>query len=212
MGKWKVNTHAHLFKDITGQRFGSLTVLHFTKRLDIKDSHSHWVCKCDCGKEVTVSGRYLRDGRTVSCGCVRTARVIKMSTTHGQYHTREYHSWASAKSRCFIQSDKKYPDYGGRGITMCAEWHASFQAFIDYMGPRPERSSLDRINNDGNYEPGNCRWATKTTQVRNRRKTIRVIHEGQVISLPELAEIKGVKYDSLKSVFYNHPERFTVPE
>lgn len=199
MGKWKTNTHGHLFKDITGQRFGSLTVLHLTKRLDIKDGHSHWACRCECGKEVVVSGRYLRAGRTISCGCVRTERIRKMSTTHGWKHTPEYNSWQRAKARCFLKSDRKYSDYGGRGITMCPEWTASFQAFIDYMGPRPKDTSLDRINNNGNYEPGNCRWATRTEQVRNRRKTIFLTHDGLTLSMPEWAERLGIKYDTLKA-------------
>lgn len=135
-----------------------------------------------------------------------------MLTKHGQAGSIEYHSWQSAKSRCFNPNDKHYPDYGARGIAMCVKWKDSFQAFIEDMGPRPTKAhTLDRIDNDGDYEPTNCRWATKDVQANNRRVTIMIVHQGQVIPLSRLAALMGVGYHTLKAKFYKHPELFQRP-
>lgn len=117
--------------------------------------------------------------------------------THGMSCTPEFNSWASAKGRCTNPRDRAYPDYGGRGITMAPEWKADFAAFLRDMGPRPPGSSLDRIDNDGPYAPGNCRWATRVQQARNKRRSVFVDHDGQRLPLKEFAALMGVGYTRL---------------
>lgn len=163
-------------KNIAGRRFGRLTVLRpTTKRQDRKVV---WLCLCDCGKEVEVSGKDMRQGNTRSCGCLhrdlRPEVMRKAMRTHGcavhGQETRAWRSWHAAKMRCFNPNDPAYARYGGRGITMCARWRDSFENFLADMGERPEDRTLDRFpDNDGNYEPGNCRWATRKQQTANRR-------------------------------------------
>ena len=148
-------------KNITGQRFGRLVVLEPRERGEKKTSQ-HWFCQCDCGKTTITRGTDLRLGRTRSCGCLR------LRTTHGGYSTRAWLSWHMMRQRCQIPSNPDYPNYGGRGITVCDRWD-KFENFFADMGERPEGLTLDRINNDGNYEPTNCRWATLSEQRLNQR-------------------------------------------
>lgn len=113
---------------------------------------------------------------------------------HGMKNTPEYKTWAEAKRRCHNPDCAAYKDYGARGITMCEEWRTNFQAFFDYIGPRPTGHEIDRIDNDKGYQPGNGRWATKKENVRNRRVSVRVEYEGSLISLKEYSERKGIAY------------------
>lgn len=148
--------------DITNQRFGRL-VAH---RLVENDKRgAFWYCTCDCGGDTTVNGNILRSGRTLSCGCLQKEVTAAQFTTHGLSHSPEYKIWNSMIQRC--QSD--HPNYGARGILVCDKWQNSFEAFYQDVGPRPDESyTLDRRDNDGNYEPGNCRWADRTTQTLNQ--------------------------------------------
>ena len=160
--------------DLTGQRFSRLVALGNTM---LTSSGSFiWQCKCDCGRLKMVSARNLKQGQTQSCGCLQGDLIRKRGAiTHG-HHTGgpspTYRSWVAAKSRCFNPNLDHYRYYGGRGITMCQEWVDSFEAFLRDMGPRPEGLTLDRIENDGNYEPENCRWATIQQQNNNQRGRI----------------------------------------
>jgi len=156
--------------DITGQRFGRLRVL---KPIEQRYRRYYWLCQCDCGQETTVDGIKLRNGNTRSCGCFRNETTVSRTLTHGHSKrkgwTQEYRSWTKIFQRCYNPKCKNFHDYGGRGITVCERW-LQFENFIADMGNKPTpKHSLDRINNDGNYEPGNCRWATHTEQMRNRR-------------------------------------------
>lgn len=157
--------------DLTGQKFGMLLVLERTKN---KGEKVAWKCKCDCGNTTIATSSDLKQGNTKSCGCLNHKPC---NLRHGHCYNSVYKTYCNMKTRCFNKNDIRYKDYGGRGITVCEEWKNSFQAFYDYVSKLPHFNekgySLDRINNDGNYEPDNVRWATAKTQANNRRNSKR---------------------------------------
>jgi hypothetical protein len=159
------------FIDLTGQKTGLLTA---RKRVD-SDKHGKvkWECLCDCGNTVDVIASRFNTGKTRSCGCLRVLRTIQRCTTHGDanhhHRTAEYRAWLGMKARCFKPTTTEYHRYGGRGITVCERWKTSFKSFLQDLGRKPsKRHSLDRFDNDGDYEPGNCRWATRKQQNKNK--------------------------------------------
>lgn len=156
------------FIDEAGNRYGRLLVVGTARSNQFVGRR--WFCRCDCGKSIIVRGPHLRNGNTVSCGC-RSAECLEMRTTLGGLSdTVEYRTWEEAKRRCENRNFPQYGDYGGRGIRMCREWRSNFLLFYEALGPRPSnKHSLERINNDKGYEPGNCRWATKDVQDNNKR-------------------------------------------
>lgn len=165
-----------LSKKITvGKKFNNLTMVKYTGNI-IKGKK---IClfKCDCGKFVEIISSSAVSGNTKSCGCRKIASTIRTMTTHGNTKNRnktsEYSAWEGMRRRCLIKNRKDYRHYGGRGIKICKRWD-KFENFIKDMGPRPTGTSLDRIDNNGNYEPSNCRWATKIEQMSNTRKTIKI--------------------------------------
>jgi hypothetical protein len=188
---------AHNFKNITGQRFGRLIAIELAGK-----DHSKkplWRCHCDCGNEPVIRGESLRSGHYVSCGCYRAEHGI-FSRTHGKTGTRTYDIWCGLITRCTNPNDHAYPQYGGRGIKMYEQWRHSFAAFYADMGDAPSNShSLDRINNDGDYEPANCRWATRTEQNRNRRQGLTLTFHGETLPMAEWAERLGISYHTLYS-------------
>lgn len=177
--------------DMTGQRHGRLTVVH---RIPAK-GQARWLCRCDCGQETTVRGSELREGKTLSCGCWRRERVRRASTTHGHAPrgapTATYRTWTAMQRRCRDTRDVHWPQYGGRGIRVCDRW-MDYAAFLADMGERPTGLTLDRIDNDRDYAPDNCRWATGSQQSNNTRLTHLMTHDGRTQSLSAWARELGL--------------------
>lgn len=171
--------------DLSDQRFGRLVVV---KRAENNYGRTRWLTRCDCGREKEVAALHLRQGKIVSCGCARRERGKALGNgnlRHGGRRTAEYRSYAMMRDRCLNESSKSYPDYGGRGITICERWLSSFQNFLADMGNRPDGTSLDRIDNERGYEPENCRWASRSEQARNTRTTRHVTINGVTKPLRE---------------------------
>ncbi len=186
-----------IMKDITGIRYNRLVALRAGKRVI---GGIMWEFQCDCGGKKYIRSNHVKSGRVKSCGCWNIEALVDRSTTHGLAGSPTYRSWQHLKERCTNPSDINYHRYGGRGITFCERWNV-FENFLEDMGEKPEGLQIDRIDNDGNYEPGNCRWVTGTENIRNASGTklnteaVKVIkyalkHLG--ISKAKLAEIHKV--------------------
>ncbi len=179
--------------NLLGQRFGRLTVI---SESEARSLHRAWLCVCDCGETTVALQSNLRRGHTQSCGCLAS----ELGSTHGASKTPEYRAYINMMSRCYNPKTPLFNRYGGRGISVCAKWRVSFESFAADMGPRPSpKHSLDRVDCNGNYEPGNCRWATQKQQCRNLTNNRIVEFAGEKMTLAEAVEKLGVKYTTVLS-------------
>lgn len=178
-------------KDLSGMTFSRWTVISLAGRT--KHGAITWLCRCQCGIERDVSGNSLRMGKSLSCGCLTLEVNLQRIVTHGLHDSREYQTWADMKARCINANHACYADYGGRGIAVCERW-LTFENFYADMGPRPSKKhSLDRKNNDGDYCPGNCRWATKREQSANTRRNHLIAANGETLPVEEWARRLGCR-------------------
>lgn len=196
------------FIDLTGQRFGRLTAIAFVKL----GNRSRWLCKCDCGKETYANSTDLKSGHKKSCGCLHDdlsrERLTKQNLTHGESNTRLYKIWTDIKKRCYCKTFWAYDRYGGRGIALCDEWH-DFMVFKDWCmcNGYTETLTIDRIDNNGNYEPNNCRWVDRKTQANNKSNVRHVTYNGETKTISEWAEIIGINRQTL----YNRIFTYNIP-
>lgn len=187
-----MSDHEKTSRDLTGQRCSRLTVLNEAGRS--KDRKILWLCRCDCGTQSIVSGKRLRNGESKSCGCLAAEVLAARNHKHGQVGTRLYRIWKGMMTRCTNPTDRNFQKYGARGIAVCDRWK-SFESFYEDMADGyADHLTLDRIDAKGNYEPGNCRWATQIEQQRNRTNNRLITYQGATKSLAEWCEQLGLSY------------------
>lgn len=194
-----------IFQDLTGQKFNRLTVLkRVDKPLNVKKEQSYWLCKCDCGNERILDSYAFKSGKTKSCGCYHREK----QTIHGKQKHHLYRIWCAIIQRCYNPNNQNYNLYGGRGIKLCEEWRNNFQAFYEwsyangYTDEKTENGrhklTIDRINNNRNYEPSNCRWVTPKEQSNNTRRNHFITINGETKTMQQWADL----YNISKHTFY----------
>jgi len=182
------------FIDLTGQRFGRLTVLGFGGMTTTPNGarHAAWDCICDCGRTCKGRGVMLRHGHKKSCGCLQPEVVAKLRKTHGQSRLPEFKVWTQMRARCLGDADSHL--YRDKGISVCDRWRESFENFLADMGPKPSpRHSIDRIDSNGNYEPANCRWALPVVQANNTSRNVNLTYAGETMSAAQWADRFNLK-------------------
>ena len=190
--------------DLSGQKFGRLLVL---ERAENHGRQTYWKCRCDCGNIKEINGAKLKNGHTKSCGCLNTKRKVESNiqrnynNTHGMSDTRIYRIYHKMYLRCYFKVNPAYPNYGGRGITICQEWlgEHGFENFAEWSikNGYDDNLSIDRKDNDKGYSPDNCRWATAKEQANNTRSTVFLTYKGETKPASEWAEITGIRQDTL---------------
>jgi hypothetical protein len=194
-----------LLNDETGARYGRLLVLgrDYSRNLN----SAYWRCQCDCGALESYGGTKLRSGAHICCNaCIPR----KSKRRGGKSYLAEYRTWGSIRARCENSKTKKFANHGGRGIKVCDRW-MSFDNFFADMGPKPTpKHTIDRINNDGNYEPGNCRWATLFEQANNTRRNIFILYRGQSMTVSQAVRAAGSVIDH--RLAYHRLRRGWTPE
>lgn len=185
-------------KDYAGTRSGRLVAVRLVEPDPVWACHK-WLFACDCGGEVVAGIKNVLAGKTGSCGCLASERLVERNTTHGlsRQHPREYRSWKDMRSRCGNPNDSDYASYGGRGIRVCERW-SGFAAFLADMGERPAGQTIDRRDVDGDYTPDNCRWATAKTQANNKTTSHRIEIDGVERTLQEWSEHFGVESSKVR--------------
>lgn len=183
-------------KELSGQRFGRLTVI---ERIGSKNRCILWKCKCDCGNETEVISNVLVNGHTKSCGCLKDEAFLKRNTKHGQADTRLYKIWQGMIQRCTNHNYTGYKNYGGRGICVCDEW-LNFITFYIWATRNGYDSvlSIDRVNNNGNYEASNCRWSNRIEQNNNSRHNVCLEYNGQTKTIHQWSDVLGISYANLQ--------------
>lgn len=185
------------FLDLRGRVFGRLTVMKQDTARD--GDRIRWLCRCSCGKSnVSILSASLMKGITRSCGCIRSEMIATRSTTHGMSRKSEYNIWTSMKDRCSNPNSPDSPDYHKRGIRVCSRWER-FENFYADMGPRPPGFYIDRINNDGDYSPENCKWVSPIDSARNRRSNRILTFKGESKTMTEWSEILGIHQATLSN-------------
>lgn len=185
--------------NLSGKRFHRLLVIEQAEDYiaPCGKIQTRWKCVCDCGKEKIVTTISLTSGGSKSCGCRRNELIVKYNTDHGLSYSKAYRTWARIKDRCFNPNSDSYEYYGGRGITVCERW-MEFKNFFSDMGhPPTTKHTINRIDNNGNYEPGNCEWSTHSDQMRNTRVNRIFSRNGETKCAAEWAEIFGMDYHFL---------------
>jgi hypothetical protein len=179
--------------DLTGHKFGRLTVIKENGR---KHNRIAWLCKCDCGNEITLtSNRLLHKEGTKSCGCIRKETATENATKHGHSNDRIYKIWLGIKKRCFNKNDKNYDRYGGRGIKLCERWLDFMNFYNDMIDTYKDDLTIDRIDYNGDYEPNNCRWITPKEQLSNYSKNVFITINGETDTVKNMCEKYNVPYD-----------------
>lgn len=182
---------------MVGRKFGLLTVLGRSER-----GGSYWDCLCSCGSLKQVRSDHLKGEKVHSCGCQKGALISKKRARHGHARTDgqspTYNSWIAMRNRCNNPNHQSFPFYGARGIRVCESWMTSFETFLSDMGVRPDGMTLDRIDNDGHYEPSNCRWSEQPEQMQNQRHRVYVEHNGEKLLLTEAAKRMGIQENTLR--------------
>jgi len=183
--------------DLTGQKFHKLTVIkEHPNRTNA--GKVQWECLCDCGNKSIVISSKLKSGWSKSCGCLQVEAAKTPHPTHGMTKSPEWNSWRSMKKRCLDPNNISYPNYGGRGIIICDRWVNSFENFYNDMGVKPNTNySIERIDNNGNYEPNNCRWASSKEQSSNRRNNRFITFNGRTKTLSQWAKFIGISKETL---------------
>ena len=183
-------------KDLTGERFGRLTVIGVVP--GEKGKQKKWECVCDCGNKTEVVYTSLMSGNTQSCGCLKTERLRQRCTTHNMRHKRLYSIWCDMRKRCKNESEQNYYLYGGRGIEVCDEWQ-KFEPFKEWAYATGYNDSLtiDRINPNGNYEPSNCKWSDLYEQANNKRNNVKLSYNGQTKTVAEWSRAIGIKAETI---------------
>lgn len=210
-------------KDLTGKKFGKLSVIEFDHR-DEKRRY-YWKCKCDCGNIRIVQGSHLCSGHSTSCGCINIEKIKNLNYKTGMTTSKIYYAYRNMINRCYREKDAKYKSYGGRGITVCDEWlnkENGFENFLEWSNSNGYKESskrnectLDRINVNGNYEPSNCRWVDWETQCYNKRNTFFVVYKGILYNMKACSQITGLSRSAIqdrKRRGYTDKEIFEIPK
>ena len=184
-------------RDLTGQTFTDLVVLERVERQG-RSTGAWWSCKCQCGTIKSLPSSDLLSGRIASCGCRRRRLASTRATTHGKTGSRTFRIWQAMKTRCSNPRARNWQRYGGRGIAVCERW-LSFDAFLMDMGEAPDGYSLDRVDNDGCYEPANCRWATRLQQANNTSANVFIEFDGMRLSRSEWERRLGLGKTTIRS-------------
>jgi hypothetical protein len=200
------NTHQHksktrirAMKDQVGRRFGRLVVVALVEQDTSKENNHLWMFKCDCGNEKQARIKSVRSGKTSSCGCFFSEMMTARNTKHGLSNSSAtYRTWKDMRQRCMNEGSVDWPNYGGRGITVCQEWD-DFLVFLADMGERPHGMTLDRIDVNGNYSKQNCRWASPKTQANNKTSNKVLTLSGRTQTLQQWADETGIKRETISA-------------